>query len=679
MLRVDRLRLEVDTPSGLYGTDVSFGGGLNVVRADNSMGKSTVLQAILFGLGLEPMLGPRHEIPLPHAMTEGLTGEDGTVLSVLESRVLLEIANGDDQSLTLRRWAMSESIDHRLIQVQQGRALTERLAAGPTRDYYVRLRGAATSESGFIPLLAAFIGWHLPSIIGSDGDETLLYPEIVFPLMFVEQKRGWGGIHVYVPPYSGIPEARRRALEFVLDLDVYERMRRRIYLRSEQHRIRERWRGELEALNTALEPAGVVADGVPREPSVAWPPPGDPRLLSFSAKDEWESLDDLRWRLRARLEDLEAGPAATAEEASGEVEADLARNESELAKLLEQAREVARHLDFERRQRDSATRRVRSLEEDERRYQDALTVRRLGGTPLVNALEGECPTCHRPLPDVLLAEQLPQPMSLDDNLKYLREQRQTFNVLADDSERLVRVRRHELDSLRLQSRRLRRQVRSARATLVAPAHEPAEAIVRERIELIDRLEELDRVEERFDVALARFEEMTKAFATAVADLRSAPSEGLSGNDVRKLDTLRESFVDQLESYGFSSVIPRDLEISHESYQPSLEGIDLGFDLSASDWIRIVWAYLIGLLEVSRTETTNHPKLVVFDEPRQQSADPVSLEALLGRAATSRRFGEQVLFATSEPTASLEPMLADIDVVYRPFAGHVLAPLERLTS
>ena len=382
MLRIDRLRMEVDTPSGLYGTDVSFDSGLNVIRADNSMGKSTVLQAILFGLGLEPMLGPRHEIPLPHAMTQALTAEDGTMLSVLESRILLEVSNGEGRTLTLRRWAKSESLDHRLIQAQDGRALTEPQAAGPVRDYYVRLSGAATSGSGFIPLLVDFLGWKLPHIIGTDGDETLLYPEIVFPLMFVEQKRGWGGIHVYVPPYSGLPEARRRALEFVLDLDVYERMRRRLRLRHEQQQIRERWHSEREALDAVLEAAGLVADGIPAEPPASWPPPSEPRVLSFATADEWESLDDLRGRLRARLVELEAGPAPTAEQAADGVEADLERSQSELSEILERAREVGRQVEFERRQRDSLTRRVRSLEEDERRYQDARTIRRLGGGPM---------------------------------------------------------------------------------------------------------------------------------------------------------------------------------------------------------------------------------------------------------------------------------------------------------
>ena len=43
---------------GLYGTDIAFAPGLNVIRAPNTSGKSTCIQAIIYALGLEGMLGP---------------------------------------------------------------------------------------------------------------------------------------------------------------------------------------------------------------------------------------------------------------------------------------------------------------------------------------------------------------------------------------------------------------------------------------------------------------------------------------------------------------------------------------------------------------------------------------------------------------------------------------------
>ena len=45
----------------------------------------------------------------------------------------------------------------------------------------------------------------------------------------------------------------------------------------------------------------------------------------------------------------------------------------------------------------------------------------------------------------------------------------------------------------------------------------------------------------------------------------------------------------------------------------------------SDAIRLKWAYQLGLLELADIVHTNHPGILLFDEPRQQSSAKVSLE------------------------------------------------------
>jgi hypothetical protein len=59
-LRIRHIRLRVQTESGLFGTDIPLKPGLNVLWADNTRGKSTCLQGLLYALGLERMLSPRH-------------------------------------------------------------------------------------------------------------------------------------------------------------------------------------------------------------------------------------------------------------------------------------------------------------------------------------------------------------------------------------------------------------------------------------------------------------------------------------------------------------------------------------------------------------------------------------------------------------------------------------------
>ena len=153
-----------------------------------------------------------------------------------------------------------------------------------------------------------------------------------------------------------------------------------------------------------------------------------------------------------------------------------------------------------------------------------------------------------------------------------------------------------------------------------------------------------------------------------------PSPALTAEDERRLEFLQAAFLDELRLYRPESVPLEDLGISRDSVLPAAGNVDLGFQISASDSIRLIWAYLLGLLETSRSVPTPHPGLVIFDEPKQQSAAERSLERLLKRAADARAYGQQVLFATSEPRDRLDAMLEDLDVQYKPIDGRFLIPL-----
>ena len=77
-LRLRHLRMRAQTSTGPYGADIRFESGLNVIWADNTKGKSTCMQGMLYALGLEKMLSPRREVPLPHAMMSYLNNDDGS-------------------------------------------------------------------------------------------------------------------------------------------------------------------------------------------------------------------------------------------------------------------------------------------------------------------------------------------------------------------------------------------------------------------------------------------------------------------------------------------------------------------------------------------------------------------------------------------------------------------------
>ncbi len=109
--------------------------------------------------------------------------------------------------------------------------------------------------------------------------------------------------------------------------------------------------------------------------------------------------------------------------------------------------------------------------------------------------------------------------------------------------------------------------------------------------------------------------IAERYAELLAARRALPDDRLTP-DRAKLDRFTYLIRQQADHYGFSTFPPREIDISPENFRPQKEGFEIGFELSASDAIRLKWAYHLALMELSRTDSTNHPGFVVFDEPRQ---------------------------------------------------------------
>jgi len=154
-------------------------------------------------------------------------------------------------------------------------------------------------------------------------------------------------------------------------------------------------------------------------------------------------------------------------------------------------------------------------------------------------------------------------------------------------------------------------------------------------------------------------------------LEKLPKDDLSAVDHQKLKLWDTSIRQQLKEYGFRSLSSSEIELSPFTYRPELEGFELQTTISASDLIRTIWAYQSGLLEVAREALTNHPGMLVFDEPRQQSTRDVSFAALLNRASNASKYGQQVVFFTSEEKKRLREHLRNLDHSLHEVDGRVI--------
>jgi hypothetical protein len=157
-------------------------------------------------------------------------------------------------------------------------------------------------------------------------------------------------------------------------------------------------------------------------------------------------------------------------------------------------------------------------------------------------------------------------------------------------------------------------------------------------------------------------------------IKALPEDDLSGDDIAKISALEKSLRQQLVEYKFRSLPPDSLSISRDTFRPEHEKFDFEVNNSASDLIRMIWAYVNGLLETARSFSTNHPGLLIMDEPKQQSAHRADLGTFLRRLTLAGQHGQQIIITTSEEDDTFGQLIANLDCKVLDFGGKILGPL-----
>ncbi len=673
-LRIRKLELLAVTGAGNFGATLSFETGLNIISARNTSGKSTCVMSILYALGLEGMLSPGQQPPLPDAMIRSIM-EGDKEYPVVESRVRLEVENLEKKILTVQRRATGTSLERQLVRCTLGPAISEPDSVFPVQDYYVRFKGAAQEEGGFHRFLAEFLGFDLPKVPAHDDTTVPLYLECLMPYFFVDQLTGWRDLKSRMPTYLRVPEMAKRSAEYVLDLDILKRAIQRQKIEQEVARAETAWSRAIGRAKQVLGDCQSLIRGVPEKPTAIWPPSPAPQVLITDGQD-WVLLQTAVDSLQGRLDELIGEEIPKAEEVSQQVIEQLGNAEQKLSTQTDKLQAASKDLAAERAHLDSVHKRLHALFEDMRQYQEWKKVQDRGGDIALETANGRCPCCHQSIKDTLLDQNVaPSPMSLEQNIDFIRDQIATFRDMWTDTKEVIEAKEQQVYAISRTIAEINEQIRALRRTLRTDGRLPSIAAVQEHLQVEQRIKKLRRLQDTATEIFQEFEERAKQWIKIQSDLAALAVLGLTDNDELKLSYLQQSFVQQLQKYDFQSFPIDQIGISRETYRPCRGDYDIGLT-SASDTIRIIWSYLIGLLEVPREFQTHHVGLLVFDEPRQQGAEKLSFDELLHRAAKTKEFGQQVIFATSEDQEILEGIINDIDCNYRHFDGRILVRIEK---
>jgi len=222
VIKINRFRISISSNMGDYGFETEFAQGLNIVRGNNSSGKSTLFRALTYSLGMEEIFGAKGSKNLPFAIKDFIEDHDGKKAKILSSCVYIEIQNSSAEVITVKRYIVSEEFNSKLAVIIHGAYLSDNNKSYKTTPTYLHDAGSAQHETfGYFRYLEGFLGLNLPDVALLKGKETKLYLQTLFSALFVEQKRGWTD-YIANTPYYGIRDVKTKIVEFLLNLDVFE-------------------------------------------------------------------------------------------------------------------------------------------------------------------------------------------------------------------------------------------------------------------------------------------------------------------------------------------------------------------------------------------------------------------------------------------------------------------------
>ncbi len=678
LFSISKVALEVTTSSGVFGASMDLRPGLNVVKAPNTHGKSTCLQAVLYGLGLERMLGPRVETPFGHALKEYIKERpNGPTFIVDSSFVELELVNARQERLAIHREIKGDA-DQRLVLAK----LTDANGVETRRDFFLHDPGSAQREDGFHHFLASFIGWHLPEVSTFDGREVPLYLAAIFPMLFVEQKRGWSAIQGPFPTFLKIQDISRRAMEFILNLDVGERRRQRQEVEKRIASLEGEWVATRQHLISRL-------GNLSRLQNIAATPPkefsADSGLaIEVYLEGEWVALPIAVQYTDDQVAALEMVELATTEDAAPDLERELATRQTEVAVMEAKIGDLRNSMSMAREEINENRRRISALKSDLVRNQDAQKLEKFGSRLGRAVSDHTCPTCHQELDAELLPVVEVKGMAVDENIRFIRSQIELYQANAEATQGHANSIQLMYESVSGELRESLARIRELGDALRRPSTSLARSAIETLVRLQARSNRYRSMQNEADGLVDRFSSIAKA----VSDLRSS-LKGLKGDDFTALDQKKIEFFQtrlqaRLQSFSFKTFKSSEILVSLEDFRPiamiadaktgALTVRELGFEMSASDAIRMKWSYYLALLDVGTSFDTNHPGFLVFDEPDQQAIESKDVRSFLLEAAKFEARAQILVAATAEKIADFDADLVQAGANMISFDGYTLQRL-----
>ena len=466
---------------------------------------------------------------------------------------------------------------------------------------------------------------------------------------------------------------------------MFERQAKRAALDTDSMSIDADWRKAYDTVRQAAAANGIVIEGLSATPVPMFDATGV--LLVKSDGKTKTSLPDHVSNLRAEHAALGAKAQAYGKASGAEALQELEVASAELQRLSVLHERATTNLTLQKAALDELRLLLAEANEDIERNKMVLKLRSLGAQMEVEVATDRCPTCHQEVDDTLLLGIVTGPqMDLKTNIDYLDSQRKMLQ--SQISGALEEIRQSEITVADVAARLAASHdyCNSLRGDMSSGVAE-SRAIVRRQIQIEIELSNLQTFNAQAAALMITFNEIADRLAANQAERRALPKETYSVGDVSRISLFEKNFRGNASSFGYESAEIADIRISLDTLTPILSELELReirskvqtsltADSSASDFVRLIWSYLLALYQTSATRgfEGQHPGLLLMDEPGQHSMRSASQRALLQLLIAQRGLQSIVAASFDENESVFKEATAGLQFQLIQWEGKVIRPL-----
>lgn len=631
MLKINRIKAVSKTEDVNYGFDYKLINGLNLISSTmNTRGKSSVILAIYYCLGFEEIVGGKGFKTLTSVYKNTVKDESNVPHKVLESGVWVEITNGTDV-VTIFRAGKVYGRNENLITVYYSCMDLMHNSETFVEDMYVHSANSTTSSKGFHSFLEKFIGFELPFVPTNDGSEYKLYMQLIFSVIFIEQKRGWADVFSAMPVFS-IREAKKRVIEYILALDTLTNEKKRAKLKLVESTLCSKWQIITNEIQALCNREDCRIHSLPTNPKILEEGFIDSVVITPIGKNPI-SVNEMIEVLDAERQSL-VGLTPKVVDNYDKLHDEMIITEKSIESLECDLKEMHITLVSEKAAIHKLEETIEVVNCDLRNNKDALKLKHMGSALGAKSYSGVCPLCHQTIEDSLLPSQsCEHVMSIEANINHLESKKEMITFALNAHRKSKSELENNIQSLSGRIFTLRRLAKTIRNDLNSVDDNLSEAVIYKRIQLESKIQALNFLKESVGKKLVELTTLSDEWKAYLGKKSTLPKTNFSENDKEKVLTLNKYFIQYLQTFNYQSVSNySEIRVSQDNYLPTSEGFDMKFDSSASDNIRAIWAYTMALLRTSIETGGNHPQILMFDEPAQHSIVPNDVISLFSSVA-----------------------------------------------